>query len=274
MDKRSLLEIKINALYKLIMCNTLSGVLPLYIVTEYQKSGGTWIAQMLSEYLQVPFPDNHFPSIEKSVFHGHLMPTPFLKNVLCVYRDGRDAMVSSYFHMIFGNRKSVPSLVTQTRQNLNFTDYDDVKRNLPEFIEYLYTRFHKKSITRWHQFTWSEFVSAWKDLNVSSVKYEDMVVDPVKEMSVLISELTEEKVDMERLKAVVDKYSFENQSKRKPGQELKDSFLRKGKPGDWKEKFSRDAAEVFHHYAGKELIALGYEQDSSWINKFDSTEHK
>jgi len=43
--------------------------------------------------------------------------------------------------------------------------------------------------------------------------------------------------------------------------------LRKGISGDWKNKFSREAKQIFNEYAGKELIQLGYEVDDSWIEK-------
>lgn len=264
MENRSVLHIKLDGLIRLLMNNTLSGALPLYLVTEYQKSGGSWVGQMLSEYLQLPFPRNRIPSIRSSVLHGHIMPTPFLRNVLCVYRDGRDTVVSSYYHMLFESDKNSPHLVKRCRDDLGFADYDDVKNNMPRFIEYLFTEHHKKSLTRFNQFTWSEFVDAWYGKDVASVKYENLVVDAVSEMSQAIVKLTDKEVDVDRLQDIVFKYSFENQTKRKPGQEDKKSFLRKGQPGDWRNKFSREAAEIFNKYAGKELILLGYENDDSW----------
>ena len=68
------------------------------------------------------------------------------------------------------------------------------------------------------------------------------------------------------LAAVVERFSFANQAQRQPGDEDVESFVRKGIVGDWKNAFTREAAERFDHYAGRELIALGYEQDRSWID--------
>jgi len=265
MENRSVMHIKIDGLIRLLMNNTLSGVLPLYLVTEYQKSGGTWVGQMLSEYLNLPFPRNRIPSLRSSVLHGHIMPTPFLKNVLCVYRDGRDTVVSSYFHMLFESDKNSPHLVKKCRDDLRFSDYADVQANMPRFIEYLFTCHHKKTLLRWNQFTWSQFVDAWQPLNTASVKYENLIVDAAKEMKKAIEFLTGKPVDDSRLEEIVKKYSFENQTKRKPGQEDTKSFLRKGQAGDWKEKFNREAAEVFNYYAGKQLILLDYEPDDTWV---------
>jgi len=41
--------------------------------------------------------------------------------------------------------------------------------------------------------------------------------------------------------------------------------------GDWRNQFSKGARETFDRYAGKELVLLGYEQDSSWS---EDTEEK
>ena len=71
--------------------------------------------------------------------------------------------------------------------------------------------------------------------------------------------------DGDRLKRICQKYLFKYQSRRNPGQEDRTSFLRKGIAGDWKNYFGREAREVFHHYAGNQLIRLGYERDDSWV---------
>lgn len=269
MDTRSVATIKLDALIRLLMSNLLSGVVPLYLITEYQKSGGTWVGQMLAEYLDVPFPRNRIPAIQTAVLHGHLMPTRFLKNVLCVFRDGRDAVVSSYYHMLFESDKNAPILVKRTRDALKFHDYEDIRNNLPIFTEYLFTVHHTRTLFRPNQFTWSEFVDAWLGRDVVKVKYEDLIRDAIPIMAQAIAHLTGDTVDILRLTEVVEKYSFESQAKRKPGQEDTKSFLRKGQPGDWKEKFKRETAEIFHYYAGSQLIAMGYEKDSGWVDTVD-----
>ncbi len=247
------------------MLNSLSGILPIYLMTEYQKSGGSWIGQMVSDYLELPFPRNRIPAIRSCVLHGHIMPTQYLRNVLCVFRDGRDTLVSSYYHMLFESDKNSPALVRKTKEILKFSDYDNVKENLPKFTEYLFTQYHIRSLARWNQFTWAEFVDAWRDEKIVKLKYEDAVANTTPVMAQAIKNLTGGEVDVSKLQIIVDKYSFENQTKRKPGQEDTKSFLRKGQPGDWKEKFTKETAELFDHYAGTQLIAMDYEKDRAWI---------
>ena len=140
MDERSHLSIRLDAMQRLIMVNTLSGVLPLYIVTEYPKSGGSWLCSMLSEYMNIPFPRNRRPNLTSSIMHGHMSYSPLMRNVTCFFRDGRDVMISFYYHMLFENDKNSPILVSRTRSDLNFTNVDDIKSNLSDFIEYVHNR--------------------------------------------------------------------------------------------------------------------------------------
>lgn len=72
--------------------------IPLYYVSEYPKSGGTWLAKMLADYLEVALPQNNmFPILKTSVVHNHWKYSPYLKNAVYLIRDGRDLVVSIYF---------------------------------------------------------------------------------------------------------------------------------------------------------------------------------
>ena len=221
------------------------------------------MAQMVGEYLSLPFPRNTNPKFESCIMHGHMLPGPFMKNIICLFRDGRDVMVSSYYHMLFQSEKNPPALVKRVRRDLQFSDYHDVRKNLPEFIRYNF-EYRKKSFNP-NQFSWDQFVRSWIKKNVCKIKYEDMVSDGVTSLTRTLIQLTGKPVDTERVKQIIKKYSFENQAKRKPGQENTNSFLRKGVPGDWKEKFTHEAAIEFDKHAGKELIDLGYEKSNNWI---------
>ncbi len=242
------------------MVHLLSDVLPLYIVTEYPKSGGSWVSQMLSEYLNVPFPRNQFPKIQSSVMHGHYLYSPSMKNVVVVLRDGRDVMISFYYQSLFANERFNSRLVEITRRELQFDDYDDIKKNLPRFIEYKFT-------TRKHpRFTWSDFINDWLDKDAAFIRYENLLQDPVEELAQALYVVKKNGPDRKILEQIVEKYSFETMSKRKQGEENKHSFLRKGIAGDWKNHFSKEAREVFNSFAGNELIKLGYEDDERWAN--------
>ncbi len=262
-DHRSRLSIWGAALQRWVMWHALCEPLPLYLVPEYPKSGGSWFSQMLSTYLDVPFPRNERPPIQSCVMHGHHLYHPRFQNVFCVIRDGRDVMVSAYHHYLFHHDRNPPFSVRYHRRRVPFDDYENVEKNLPAFIDYLFCVEGKRR----NRFTWDEFVrSYWGQEGVAIVRYEDMLEDAAGEVGQAVKEVLDIEPEMKALKRIEEKYSFENQAGRKRGQEGK-SFLRKGIAGDWKNKFSRLACETFDRHAGDCLIEIGYEADRSWIDE-------
>lgn len=260
---RSKISIKIDALQRLIMWHTLSGKFPLYLVAEYPKSGGSWVSQMLSSYFNIPYPRDQRPPLKSCILQGHHLYHSNFKNVFCVIRDGRDIMVSYYFYSLFHNDRNYPFAVKNMRNKMPFNDYENIIKNLPVFIEYLFTK-EKQGL---FHFSWDEFVRSWSNKGVPIIRYEDLLISVPDALGTAIQKVTGEQPDMEKLRTIEKTYSFQNLTKRKKGAENKKSFLRKGIAGDWKNHFSAEAKHVFNKYAGKELILLGYENDDRWINQ-------
>lgn len=102
------------------------------------------------------------------------------------------------------------------------------------------------------------------------VRYEDLHRDTPGELRRVVRELTGKNLDREEAGTIADEFSFERQSGRRSGEEDKKSFLRKGVVGDWKERFSPEAREIFDRHAGRELILLGYEKDHGWVKGEDA----
>jgi len=243
------------------LAQLLSARLPLYIVNGYQKSGTTWVSQLLGEALEVPYQRNRIPVPKPSVLHVHYLYPRMMNNVVVVWRDGRDTLLSWYYHCLFPNeRGSNRVLVQQVRTDLHFADYEDVYTNLPRFLEYSFTQ------QRSPKFSWADFVRSWHNRREAvHVYYEDLQADGVVELRRVVRELTGKQLSVERASNIIEAFSFSKQSGRRPGEESR-SFLRKGIVGDWRNHYSIQAREVFDYYAGRELIALGYEHDRSWLN--------
>ena len=247
-----------NEYLRLGMVHLLPGVVPLYVVNEFPKSGGTWVGQMLGRALDVPFPRNRLPVLRPSIMHGHYLSPFGMMNATVAWRDGRDVMVS-WYHQCLSPHEYNDEQVRQAREELPFDDYDDVYGNLPAFIEWAFTR------PRAPRFTWSDFVRRWHGReDAVHVRYEDLRRDPAGELYRMVEELTGDKISLTRAREIVDEFSFEKQAGRKSGEENRRSFLRKGVVGEWKERFSPEARRVFDSYAGKELVLLGYERDHAW----------
>jgi hypothetical protein len=133
----------------------MSSSLPLFIVNEYPKSGGSWLGQMLAESIKVPFPRNRLPMLSSSIMHGHYIWPGNMKNIVILWRDGRDILISQYYHSLFENEKGNKRLVELTKKELVFPDYTDISSNLCEFMKYV---FEKK---RHPKFSWADFYDVW-----------------------------------------------------------------------------------------------------------------
>jgi len=260
-DNRSLFKKKLAALKHYYLWFKASANLELILVSEFPKSGGTWYCQMLSHYLQLPYPRNRTPRMEKSVLHGHYYFASSFNKPVCVLRDGRDALVSYYHHMYFGNSILPERVFEKYRSTAPFKDFQNVEGNLPAYIEYMFTKYRLSG----RFFSWTGFVNSfWNNPNVVFVKYEDLLVDPANALGTSIKQLMQVEINNDLLKTAVDKYSFQSLTQREPGEENKKDFLRKGIAGDWKNYFTKEACEVFNHYAGNELVLLGYEKNKNW----------
>jgi hypothetical protein len=67
------------------------------------------------------------------------------------------------------------------------------------------------------------------------------------------------------LAEVIDRWSFSRMSEgRSPGEEDKESHIRKGISGDWKNHFSPLVKALFMKMSGNFLIETGYELNSDW----------
>lgn len=253
---------KLQAVVRVGMVRFLSGPLSLYVVNEYPKSGGTWVGSMLGQALNVPFPRNRLPALRSSIMHGHYLYPWGISNALVVWRDGRDVMVSWYYHCLFPNEHSNAHLVERVRKDLPFEDYENSLDNLPTFIEYAFTRqLHPR-------FSWADFVNSWYHRKGTSyVYYEDLRQNTTEELQRVFLELTSRQLEYSTAEMIAEEYSFTRKSGRSPGEENKKSFMRKGVVGDWRNHFSLEARETFDHYAGDELILLGYEPDRAWVRE-------
>ena len=244
------------------MWRYLSGTLPIYLVPEFPKSGGTWFSQMLADCLELPFYRNAtLQKMVPSVMSGHQLYHPNYQNVTVMFRDGRDIMVSAYYHFLFKNDINASFGVKRHRSFCDFANYDDIRTNLPKFIDYMFTDFSHKS----RHFNWSEFVDSWIDQVDDYVTYRQLKAEPVATLQSTVKRLTGRELTHEFVATVVEKYSFKKQAGRKEGSEDKHSFVRKGIVGDWRNQFTPAACEVFAKHAGSQLIRLGFEENDAWV---------
>ncbi len=247
---------------------------PQYFVSEYPRSGGTWLAHMLADYLECSCPGpSVFPVGCRAVLHNHWKFHPKLRRVIYLARDGRDVMTSYYFYRLRSASMPMSSGfkddmgVLERALGTGF-DPEDTARNLPAIMEYEFQ--HPLGAGRYN---WAQHVMMWRPArdypNVHYATYEALRADCVGAVKGCLRHLTGEKPDDRRVRRTVEHFSMESQTGRKPGEENTNSFARKGITGDWMNHFTVRAAEVFDRFAGKALISAGYEPDQDWITRYD-----
>ena len=253
---------RLNNLIKQAMIRDITGFGGAKIVlTEHPKSGGTWVSRMIADYLGVPNPLDSLPPRRRCVLHGHYLHVANANDLIVMWRDGRDVVVSHYYYHLFHRRKTMPGWAEKQQERLGIKDIHDIQLNLPRYIEYCFTDGPP------HNMTWTSFAETWKNRSgYLETSYEKMRDKPERELKKILTHLADDGIDDEKLKRCVMKFSFENATGRKPGEENAYCFVRKGIVGDWKNHFTRDAREVFDHFAGQALIELGYEADHSWVD--------
>ena len=251
---RSRLLIRSEALYRELftrfICNRDGSIQ----ISEFPKSGGSWIGDMLSDLLEIDFPRNRFPTKRASIFHGHKLQRMPLKNVIIVWRDPRDVMISWYHHTIVGNSHVQPEFVEQCRKLSGIEeDLHDVSKHLNRFVQWSFNEPYSP------KFTWSDFFDFWQSQECYNVTYEAMRTQPVETLKKLAQQVRGGVVDSAAVERVVDQHSFKKKSGRATGQEDKSAFLRKGVVGDWKNYFGEQALETLNTKIGDRLAKLGYE---------------
>ena len=264
LEKRPSLQVKISAIERYFIWHLFSNQIGHVRVTEFPKSGGTWLCQMLAQILHLPYPRNKRIGFKPAIFHSHYSSLPRRQPTIVLLRDGRDVLVSAYFHFLLSDPKGLTRLGSYWRAKVPFSDFESIEQNLPAFIE----TFHQHFSTGGRNQNWANF---YQSLSSSKsqliwIKYEDLKESTFKTLETLLTRLNPECTFREdEINKAIWNYSFENQTHRKPGMEDSTSFLRKGIVGDWKNKFTKEAGEVFNELYGEVLIKLGYENDSTWL---------
>lgn len=235
-----------------------SGLAPYYLVNEFPKSGGTWLAQRLSDALDVPFRRNAPIRLERSVTHGHFLSPLDLRNVVVLWRDPRDLLISFYFHCFFVNEHHNAGLVRMMKERCPFDDYTDIRANLPAFIRFLTETPLSPS------FTWPEFVQVWAgEHGTVQTSYEALRADTPGELKRVAEALSGTLLPEGRAAEMAEQHSFARakqaaEQKRPADAEL--SFVREGALGGWRRHFTPEAEAALREGGYAEAMrGLGYE---------------
>ncbi len=240
---------------------------PLVFVLGHPKSGTTWMCQLLADYFRLPFPQHSIMPLGCSaVLHSFEAPSKKYGKGVYMVRDGRDTVVSTYFHtrgrLLAGAKNRYYAKLFE-----GLDPNAEPSTNIATFLRHLHANptggFSK--LPSWGQHVDAYFDKAHENLQIA--KYEDLLEDGCGTLGNLVSKMSGCDADPDRVADTINRFSFKKQTGRKQGEENRGSYLRKGEAGDWKNHFSLEAAQLFHQYYGSALIRAGYAEDANWVKQ-------
>lgn len=263
-EVRSHTKIRLAAVKRMFMWNFMSKRLDLVLISEHPKSGGSWLSEMLRELLDIPFPRNVSPTFEPCILHGHHTHNLAKGKMIGLLRDGRDVMVSAYYHFLIENERNPSFFVKRNRNILKFENYSDIRRNMPSFIKFMFNNYAKEPFHH----SWVDYVNAFVgNKNTHLVKYEDLLSNGHTTLRGILKFLDRNEISDKKIESTLYNHNFDRQ-KKTIVHKFENSFLRKGKSGDWVNHFDEESCRLFHKYAGEALIKAQYEVNDDWIWKF------
>ncbi len=230
-------------------------------VVEHPKSGGSWVRNMIQRYLggRAYFSDRLIRP--NTVIQSVRLYRSLYCNPIALFRDPRDIFVSYYYHELRG---------AEGIKTHGF-EHDPEAARRDDFAHYLRCKLERPTHPR---FRFVEFVDSWHDRpGVCNVRYEDFLSDAAGTLRKVV-EFLGHTPDEARIAEVVDYHSFAKASARRggkarrPGEENKKQFERKGIHGDWRNHFNQASCELMQRYEWTSLQRLGYEDDREWVTRF------
>lgn len=181
---------------------------------------------------------------------SHSMPPtwrpPGHVKFITVIRDPRDVVISNIFYLenLDENLGGWPELATMA-------PHERIRHYLEKGL------FDLQLMQAWAQHE-----------QAICVRYEDLLHDPVSEFSRAVFQIGLE-VDQFAIERAVARNSFRKVTAgRRPGEESRESFFRKGISGDWKNYFDGTTVDAFKRSQGGRwndlLVQLGYEKRLDW----------
>lgn len=225
------------------------------IVTEYPKSGGTWLVSLLGDCLGLPkrdiyvgdgyktfdirnhpwYQDSDSPNLTSAcVIKSHELPASplvtFPAQYIHLVRDGRDVVVSKYFY------------------ERDFC----VKNGIYASFDVSWSDYVRKTALEWNN-----YVLAWLDTDCQWFRYEDLLHDTFGTLTriLLAFHLS---IDSEKVNEVIKMKTAEKMRKSLDKTFSSNTFIRKAVAGDWKNHFTEKDTDAFENAAGDSLRLLGY----------------
>ncbi|NOH00709.1 MAG: hypothetical protein HND47_01390 [Chloroflexi bacterium] len=202
-----------------------------------------------------------------STIHAQVMRDAFAlypdAKIIYIVRDGRDVLISERFRNFVEESKFLTAEDKRIISDLraDSAPFSGGRRSI--FTETFLRNIAKRWVDDLHEID-TEGVKLYGG-NYISLRYEDMLAQPFKELSRLWKFL-----GVKRINKTLEKQLIEEMSSN-PDEEWQErrnsdiaSFLPKGQAGNWRRLFTESDKTLFKEVAGKMLVKWGYEKDDNW----------
>lgn len=170
-------------------------------------------------------------------------------------RDPRDVIVSGYFYHLWCDE----SWCTKPLQKLNDQSYQQVLQSLNQEDGIMFELEHEGAATLRAMRAWDYSNPLFLEL-----RYEEVITDEPVWFKRIFQHYGFTKDALEIAMGVAQACTFTNVSGRNLGTEERRSYMRNGKPGDWKNYFTDTHKKRFKELFPQALQRLGYEKDGDW----------
>lgn len=234
------------------------------VVTEYPRSGGTWLVSLIGGILGFPKRDiyvnddfntfdvsmhpwyadaENFDLTENCVIKSHELPNSpliaFPAKLIHLVRDGRDVSVSKYFY-----------------------ESDFLLKN--GFIQNFDTPIDEHIIQTGHD--WQHYILAWLATDVPIYRYEDFLHDTIGTLQRLFNDINLD-VSRETIVSTVQANTVSNTRYYFAPTFKHNTVVRKGIAGNWRNYLDAYRSQQFVQVAGEALERLGYKPFPNYQNE-------
>ena len=232
---------------------------PFIMLTEFPRSGGNWIRDVLADTLQLPAPRfNRVPALFPCIAHNH-DPRPLLSHP-CIYvmRDPRDIFLSHRAKVWTTFQSAGPAGRQRALKRHPSLRRADPSSDGPDM-----TAFYAEWLERplGSRVGWGTHVAPWLDNpnpQLALIRFEDMHERAETTVRAAVERLAGHPPEDFVIDFAIQRNSFEAQTGRKPGEVDSSSTKRQGLAGAWRKNLPPALAGRFMQDLGTIIEKAGY----------------
>lgn len=234
---------------------------PKVLLWTLWRSGTHWVADMLSDMLEIPtiyehIDGNDYKKETIDQLHSHKRNTILIRHICLNPNELFRHTDILGFKVIFLYRDPRDVLASHVNMRKHVEGY---RTGLPPFPDMSISEIFKWEIENYRE-QYTHLLPEWVQTehdNLLKIRYEDLIKDTVGSLEE-ISKFLGVDIEQSKLKQIAEDNDFKKRTKRQKGEEDKSSHNRKGIIGDYVNQFSFEEQELLNNMLYDVLIKMGY----------------